>query len=168
MITIRPCAPADIAALEAAIPSGAKNAFHAKRLEQQREGESVYLVAFLNGAAAGHANVLFASDLGVVRSAFDGTAHFEVSALSTATPLRRRGVARALLTRAEEVARRRGAACLGLACNVENEPARALYDSAGYRDWGRGVVDAMWQWVDPAGNVHTEHEPSHYLLKSLL
>lgn len=168
MITIRPCSAGDVAALEAAIPSGAKNAFHAKRFEQQREGESVYLVAYLNGATAGHVNVLFASDLAVVRSAFEGTVHYEVSALATAVPLRRRGVGRALLARAEDLARRRGAARVGLACNVDNEPARSLYDSAGYVDWGGGVVDSVWKWVDPAGNVHTQHDPSHYLVKSFL
>jgi ribosomal protein S18 acetylase RimI-like enzyme len=53
--------------------------------------------------------------------------------LFVANPVRRRGIARALLTRAEEFSRDTGAKGLVLETATDNLPAQALYESLGWR-----------------------------------
>jgi ribosomal protein S18 acetylase RimI-like enzyme len=55
-----------------------------------------------------------------------------VDALGTAPEFRRRGVAGALLAAAEERARRLGLSRVSLETEVDNAPARALYESRGF------------------------------------
>ena len=63
----------------------------------------------------------------------------EVHTLAVSPNARRRGVARALLKKAEEVALEQGCGALRLDTAVINEPARRLYLSCGYEP--RGEVD---------------------------
>jgi ribosomal protein S18 acetylase RimI-like enzyme len=60
-----------------------------------------------------------------------------IDALAVAPDARRRGVARGLLADAEACARAAGAALLALDTTLENAPAQALYESAGFE---AGVV----------------------------
>jgi GNAT superfamily N-acetyltransferase len=67
-----------------------------------------------------------------------------IDALATDPAFRRRGVARALLTEAERIARERGLPNLALDTTIANESARSLYASEGfeevaYRPPGRGL-----------------------------
>jgi ribosomal protein S18 acetylase RimI-like enzyme len=55
-----------------------------------------------------------------------------VDALAVAEDVRRRGVARALLAHAEELARARGLAGVALDTGLQNEAARALYVAVGF------------------------------------
>jgi ribosomal protein S18 acetylase RimI-like enzyme len=55
-----------------------------------------------------------------------------VDALAVDESARRRGVARALLAHAESEARRRHLPAVSLDTSLDNEPARALYQEAGY------------------------------------
>jgi ribosomal protein S18 acetylase RimI-like enzyme len=57
-----------------------------------------------------------------------------VDALATAPGFRRRGVARALLAVAEESAAAAGLRGVALDTGLQNAPARALYEAAGYRE----------------------------------
>jgi ribosomal protein S18 acetylase RimI-like enzyme len=57
-----------------------------------------------------------------------------IDALATDPSARRRGVARALLAEAERMAREEGLRCVALDTALGNEPARALYKSAGYEE----------------------------------
>ena len=59
---------------------------------------------------------------------------FYVDSLATAEPLRRRGVARALLDDAERQAREHGLRAVALDTWVDNRPARALYLRAGFME----------------------------------
>lgn len=61
-------------------------------------------------------------------------AAFYVDALGTASPFRRRGVARSLLAEAERQARSRGLPSVALDTTVTNDAARALYAAEGYRE----------------------------------
>jgi ribosomal protein S18 acetylase RimI-like enzyme len=56
-----------------------------------------------------------------------------VDALAVAADARRRGVARALLADAEAIARAQGATGVSLDTGLENEAARRLYESSGYK-----------------------------------
>ena len=55
-----------------------------------------------------------------------------IDAIGTAPAFRRRGVARALLADAEDRARRLGLGRVSLETEVDNEAARALYESCGF------------------------------------
>ncbi len=55
-----------------------------------------------------------------------------VDALAVAPGFRRRGIARALLAEAEDAAARAGLAGVALDTGLHNEPARSLYENAGY------------------------------------
>jgi GNAT superfamily N-acetyltransferase len=55
-----------------------------------------------------------------------------VDSIATDERLRRRGAARALLARAEELARSQGLLHVSLDTDVENMPARHLYESSGF------------------------------------
>ena len=56
-----------------------------------------------------------------------------VDALAVAPGFRRRGVARTLLAEAEEAAAAAGLAGVALDTGLHNDPARSLYEGAGYR-----------------------------------
>jgi ribosomal protein S18 acetylase RimI-like enzyme len=58
---------------------------------------------------------------------------YYVDALATAPQARRRGVATALLSEAERQARTHGASGVALDTGLANQPARALYESYGFR-----------------------------------
>ena len=55
-----------------------------------------------------------------------------VDSIATDERMRRRGVARALLARADELARSQGLLRVALDTDVENTPARHLYESSGF------------------------------------
>jgi ribosomal protein S18 acetylase RimI-like enzyme len=61
-----------------------------------------------------------------------------IDALATAPECRRQGVARALLTAAEDEARRQGLIRVSLETEVDNYPARRLYESCGFSRGAEG------------------------------
>jgi ribosomal protein S18 acetylase RimI-like enzyme len=84
------------------------------------------LVALLDTAVAGYAKLGRATPL-------EASDHVcTINGLAVGVEYRRRGVGRELLTAAAEEARRRGARRLTLRVLARNEPARRLYESAGF------------------------------------
>ena len=92
-----------------------------------RDGEATHFVALSDGRVVGTCRLL-ASD-GRVR----------LGRLAVARAVRRRGIARALLDRAEAWARERGATVIVLAAQTD---AQALYEQAGYRTRGERFIEA--------------------------
>jgi ribosomal protein S18 acetylase RimI-like enzyme len=78
-----------------------------------------------------------------------------VDALAVAPEFRRRGVARALLARAEAAAAGAGLAGVALDTGLHNEPARALYEDAGYerREIRRAPSEAIADAIGGPGFV---------------
>jgi [ribosomal protein S18]-alanine N-acetyltransferase len=60
-----------------------------------------------------------------------------IQTLEVSPEFRRSGIARELLSRLEESARKAGAAAIWLHVDAENEPAIRLYESHGYQKQGR-------------------------------
>jgi len=91
------------------------------------DGET--LIAERDGKRAGFIMLLYdlADDVTLARQAF-------VVYMAVAEQQRRFGVARALLAAAEEKARARGVSHISLMVTQANEPARSLYEQAGYLD----------------------------------
>jgi GNAT superfamily N-acetyltransferase len=157
-VEVRPCrSPADVAAIEVSMPSGPSQ-FHRRRFEHA--GGSVYLLAWLGGAAVGHVLVTRTSKYDEVCRTLGRFP--EVNALGVADAHRRCGVATALMRAAAEEARRMGGGRLGLAVEPDNAPATRLYESLGFeRDPVLEVVD-VWAWLDDGGGEHEERSPCHY------
>jgi GNAT superfamily N-acetyltransferase len=86
-----------------------------------------YLVAWIGEEPVGHAHVAWTgTDTGVP----------DVQDVFVLSERRRQGVASALMAQAERAAAERGHSQIGVGYGVENEPARRLYTSLGYRDAG--------------------------------
>ncbi|HWQ14448.1 MAG TPA: N-acetyltransferase [Roseiflexaceae bacterium] len=114
--------------------------------------------------ASGAAEIAFHQVLGVwgaIRSIFAlslldhqiDRAEGYITDVAVLGPYRRRGVAHALLARAEEDARLRNKRFLGLYVSAANEPARRLYTGAGFserrvrRSWLAGWVLRQRKWI---------------------
>jgi GNAT superfamily N-acetyltransferase len=83
-----------------------------------------YLVAWDDNVPVGHAHLDWRHDPPEVQDVFVDEGH------------RRRGIAERLSAAAEEMVRERGFAAVALDVDVENAPARALYEKLGYRERG--------------------------------
>lgn len=113
MTEIRLMAPEEIEVVDRHLP------LH--RLDQVG-GE--WLVAWEDGRPVGHAHIDWRVEPPVLQDVYVAESH------------RRRGVASKLSEAAEQLMRDRGFAQIGLDVDVENAPARALYEKLGYRECG--------------------------------
>jgi GNAT superfamily N-acetyltransferase len=113
MIEVRALTPAEVDFVDQHLP------LH--RLDQAG-GE--YLVAWEDGVPVAHAHLDWRHDPPEVQDVFVVEAH------------RRRGIAARLSEAAEDRVRARGFARIALDVDVENGPARALYEKLGYRERG--------------------------------
>ncbi|GAB3035545.1 hypothetical protein GCM10027285_18410 [Oleiagrimonas citrea] len=100
------------------------HAFLAERIQRE---ESLILVAELSDRLAGFTQ-LYPSF-----SSVDASRTFILSDLFVAPEARRKGVAQALLAKAVQVARTRGAASLSLSTARANQQAKKLYGSQGWK-----------------------------------
>lgn len=113
MTEIRLMAPEEVDVVDRHLP------LH--RLEQAG-GE--WLVAWEDGRPVGHAHIDWSADPPALQDVYVAESH------------RRHGVASKLSEAAEQLLRDRGFAQIGLDVDVENAPARALYEKLGYRESG--------------------------------
>ena len=113
VIEIRPLRPEDVESVDRHLPLD--------RLDQPG-GE--FLVAWEDGIPVAHVHVDWRHDPPEVQNLFVAETH------------RRRGIATLLSVAAEERVRERGFAHVALDVDVENGPARALYEKLGYRERG--------------------------------
>jgi RimJ/RimL family protein N-acetyltransferase len=90
----------------------------------RRHPDAVLLVAEVNGQIAGR--------LSLARDPHPSSGHVADFGLTVAAPYRRRGIGTALLSRADEWARRAGIRKLELHVFPHNEAAIALYEKVGY------------------------------------
>ena len=138
---------------------------HRDRFARQQERSVVYLVAWLNDRPVGHGLVKWqGADNPELHSIHDCP---DIEDLFVNPTVRSRGIGSRLLEAAENLARERGYAKIGLAVGVENPRAHALYESRGYRDAGAGVYTERWSLVDANGETHHYAETCVYLIKPL-
>ena len=120
-VTVRALGPAQIDEVDRVLPLN--------RLDQYREGQSTYLVAWERNVPVGHALVAWPSDGGL------GGAP-EIQDVYVKPEHRRRGVASVLTAAAERAALDGGFDRLVLSVSEDNEAARQLYRRAGFVEAG--------------------------------
>lgn len=156
--------PPTIAAAFAALGWPGKTIGHYERyLTEQTKGERSALVAECDGEFAGYVTVRWESDYEPFRAA--GIP--EISDLNVLPPLRRRGIATALLDRAEGlIAARSAIAGIGVGLYEDYGPAQRLYVRRGYVPDGRGIV-YDWQAVEPGAMIRLDDDAVLMLTRDL-
>jgi ribosomal protein S18 acetylase RimI-like enzyme len=138
---------------------------HRERLEGQRRGESVYLIAWDGKEPVGHLNLRLRG-----RKLPDRARRLEaaqIEDLRVARAHRRRGVARELMRRAAHEACAHGFSAVGLGVDIGNTPARRLYFAEGYEESGTGEFVVSYPYIDEEGYERQAHETCTYLVKRL-
>ncbi len=141
-VTFRVRRPGDDRYIEAlsagAFVEYARNAARAVR-QLIRGDDALTELAVADGEPVGFVIVSFARTRSVfARMGRPWVAH--LSAIATDPMMLRRGIARQLVGRAEQMARDRAALCLSLTTGVTNVRARTLFHTAGFRSLA-GVAD---------------------------
>lgn len=135
-VVVRLCEATDVAQIAATEPPGA---FVAERLfARQERGESLYFVAWHDGAPVGSGEVVLAP-------------RRELRNLHVVDAHRGRGIGTAIIHAAEEASRASGELSVGV--GLENPAARRLYERLGYRATGE-LTTTTYTYVDATG----EHE----------
>jgi GNAT superfamily N-acetyltransferase len=80
---------------------------------------------------------------------------------------RRQGVASAIMTAAEDIARSKGRAHIALGVTTTNHAARRLYLQRGYVEWDHGIVNAMVVEYDETGRRQLSTERCQIMVKAL-
>ena len=138
---------------------------HRERLEGQRRGESVYLIAWDGNEPVGHLNLRVRG-----RKLPDRAKRFaaaQIEDLRVARGHRRRGVATKLMRRAADEASAHGFRVIGLGVDVGNMAARRLYFAEGYEESGTGQFIVSYPYLDEEGYERQAHETCTYLVKKL-
>ncbi len=139
---------------------------HRERLDGQRRGESVYLIAWEGDEPVGHLNLRLRGRKLPDRARRLRAAQIED--LRVAREHRRRGVARELMRRAHDEAAAHGFRTVGLGVDIGNTPARRLYFAEGYEESGTGQFVVSYPYIDENGIERQAHETCTYLVKRLL
>lgn len=162
-ITLATAADADW--LDAFKPSGGMPDVHRERLKLQQTGAAAYLSAWLDGRRVGFVLVHFRHP-----AHHASHAHFPdcayVEGLAVDEDMRRRGIARVLMERAETYCA--AASNIGLSVGVENAAARALYRKLDYKPADIADYRVSWNYFDPVtGKIGEEGEVCSFFLKPL-
>jgi ribosomal protein S18 acetylase RimI-like enzyme len=152
MLQVRRCTADDIAMLRKVHDERLRH--HEEQFAAQDLGWCDYLLALDDrGHLVGHTVVRMYSKYERV---IDSLGRFpEVNGLA-AYPTGQ-GTGSALLDASVRVAAQRGASIIGLAVELSNVNARALYERHGFADWGHGEVVDDWEELADDGNVLVRH-----------
>ncbi len=125
---------------------------HSDRFRQQKNGEAVYLGAFINHCAIGY--VLLS--LGNKENVMPYTNHekcADMIDLLIIEPLRNYGIGSRLVLACEKCCKENGISYLGLDVNpADNSAAKRLYERLGYHAVGEIHLDGVYEYTDEAGN----------------
>jgi ribosomal protein S18 acetylase RimI-like enzyme len=136
---------------------------HRERLDAQRRGECLYLIAWVGPEPVGHLNLRLGGRKLSDRARRIGGAQIED--LAVASEHRRRGVGTKLMHRAQAEASARGITALGLGVDIHNVPARRLYAQESYEESGFGEFVVSYPYLDEHGVERQANETCTYLIK---
>jgi GNAT superfamily N-acetyltransferase len=139
-LVIRPLEPEDvqtIASAFAAVGWSKPASQYERYLAEQRRGERLVLVAFLDGRFAGYLTIVWQSGYAPFRDA--GIP--EIVDFNVLPGLRRRGIGSALMEAAEQrIAERSAIVGIGVGMDADYGSAQRLYVKRGYVPDGRGLI----------------------------
>jgi GNAT superfamily N-acetyltransferase len=167
-LTIRALEPRDIQVIVSASSSAGvwqykTRSLYERYLEEQNRGERVVLVAITDRAFAGYVTVKWQSDY----APFAEQRIPEIKDLDVLPAFRRRGIASALLDRAEAlVSERSRTVGIGFGMYRDYGPAQRMYVLRGYVPDGRGLFHGD-QPVVPGREVPVDDDLALYLTKEL-
>lgn len=165
-VTLRPLADDEMERLLLAPWSSGLKEKHRQRLARQRDGEACYLLAWRGDEPIGHLLIKW-SGPGDERVAGLVEQCAEIEDFVVSPGLRSRGIGRAMLGAATELARGRGMRRVGLAVGFDNPRAQALYERLGFADAGCGEVLVRWLGAGPGGETRWYEQRCTYLVKEL-
>jgi ribosomal protein S18 acetylase RimI-like enzyme len=162
-LEIRPLSAAELPLVEDALARYPRK--HRERLQGQRRGECVYLIAWDGDEPVGHVNLRLRGRKLPDRARQLRAAQIED--LRVARAHRRRGIATELMRSAATEAATHGFRSIGLGVDIGNMPARRLYFQEGYEEAGTGQFVVSYPYIDEDGVERQAHETCTYLVKRL-
>ncbi|MFJ6611164.1 GNAT family N-acetyltransferase [Streptomyces sp. NPDC091289] len=165
-VLIRPCRAADLDVLERHMPSPGRTLRHAARFDQQEQGLTTFLTAWIDDVPVGTAQILWQGCAAPeVRARFPGCP--ELNGLGIWPPdLRSRGIGTALIRAAEQRVREAGHDLIGLGVDDDNHRAAALYLRIGYRETNCRYLD-RYAFLDADGVRQEVADPARFLVRPL-
>lgn len=165
-VLIRPCRAADLDVLERHMPSPGRTLRHAARFDQQEQGLTTFLTAWIDDVPVGTAQILWQGCAAPeVQARFPGCP--ELNGLGIWPPGRRsRGIGTALIGAAEQRVREAGHDLIGLGVDDDNHRAAALYLRIGYRETNCRYLD-RYAFLDDDGVRQEVADPARFLVRDL-
>ncbi len=163
-IRIKRCQEEDLSVLGSSVQ---RLEFHQKRFQDQEKGDSIHLIAWLDGTPVGHLSLKFnGADEEYVKSRLGMVP--ELNAIGVDPPkMRSKGIGRKLIAEAENICREKGFEKVGLAVGVENKKAKKLYEALEYRDAEVGGFDIFWHETQEDGTKFKMTDRCIYMIKNL-
>ncbi len=164
---IRVVTPDSLALLDEHLGNSGIPDMHQQRFKVQMDGEGLYLAAWRDGVPVGYVLLHFKHPPHH-RSYERHPECAYVEALDVRAQDRRRGIAFALMERAESLARSGGVPTIGLSVGVDNAAARNLYRKLGYLPSDAPDYPVTWTYLDPeTGEPKEEGETCSFWMKPL-
>ncbi|MCR2822665.1 GNAT family N-acetyltransferase [Lederbergia panacisoli] len=142
--------------------------FQYNRYNVQKNGDGLYLIAWINRIPIGHFLLRWSGPQDApVTNNIDINQNAFLEAGLTIDEYRRMGVATAIILEGERLSKEKGCTHIGLEVGVENPEAKRLYERLGYKDWGYGEFEISWEYIDHNGNKGIDSEIVIFMQKSL-
>ena len=148
-IDIRLCRNKDINLLVSEMSQYGKSRFHIKRLQEQKDGLSDYLIAWHDGKPVGHILISWAGYNVELPSELQKVP--ELNSFEVAEKAQGKAVGYRMIKKAEALVKKRGFDRVGLLVNPNNKRAIALYERVGYKDSETGLHLFKWDTIDDHG-----------------
>lgn len=143
--------------------------FQYNRYDVQSKGEGLYLIAWDHEVPVGHFLLRWSGPeddavtqyINIAQSAY-------LEAGLTIEKYQGKGVATAIISECERLAKQKGCHHIGLEVGLENFKARRLYEKLNYKDWGYGTFQISWECLDEDGKMAIESEVVMTYMKKAL
>ncbi|MDO8513525.1 MAG: GNAT family N-acetyltransferase [bacterium] len=127
---IRACRETDIKLLEKYFSGDEEN--HRARLDRQKKGLSIYLIALIDSRPVGHLDIRWQGCKNEKVKNFVGECP-ELSAIAVRPNFRSKGIGTNLVKSAEKIVANERFEQVGIGVGIENERAKKLYERLGTR-----------------------------------
>ncbi|MFA5176192.1 MAG: GNAT family N-acetyltransferase [Candidatus Nanoarchaeia archaeon] len=165
-IIIKKAQEKDLKLLERYLPAENIPNFHKDKISEQKDGNSVWLIAWKDDIPVGHIQLRFNGIQDKkINNLIKNCAHIE--SLGVKEEFRKQGIGTKLIQEAEQLTKKKKMNRIGMAVGSEDNPeARKLYETLGYKDAGLEEFIVSWNIVKK-GITKKENERCVYLIKRL-